>query len=90
MKKAILLVNLPERCAECPAGRFLIIDGDGTVECIAANKLNTNCERIPGWCPLRSIPEDIKLEEMPDKPYDNGYMDGWNGCIEAVLGDNED
>lgn len=82
MGKSILVMDTPECCDYCPAGR--IFGMAGQVECRVREALhvNSNGRTVPSWCPL---------QEMPERAYhpnycDNGRYDkGWNDCIDQIL-----
>lgn len=86
MSKAILVMDMPEYCAECPCC-------DECVEmCRAIDKkiieVNGECQK-PDWCPLKEIPYKkgpSALPPMADMPmrYTN-YEKGWNDCIYEIL-----
>ena len=40
----------------------------------------------PNWCPLREIPEQKEIFNNCDD-YLNGVDDGWNECIDAMIGE---
>lgn len=75
MSKAVLVMDMPERCAWCPLGR--LFGTAGAVECNVANKVNRNCESVSDWCPLRPMPEKIHNDNGYDE-YSDGYDAGWN------------
>ena len=80
MAKAVLIIDMPENCTECPAmGMFY-----GFHSC------KNVCEGVgrPDWCPLRGLPErENKMTDADDlgRDYVRGTMDGWNACLDALL-----
>ena len=45
----------------------------------------------PDWCPLKPMPEkkEIYGNNSYDLSYENAYTDGYNACIDEILGDKE-
>ena len=88
MSKAILIINRPESCAECEI-RF---DDIYSNWCSYDNP-EPNGVWIyvvegtkPDWCPLRPLPE--KIEGYNSIKHQWGeYEDGWNHCIDVILGE---
>lgn len=81
MSKAVLVIDIPESCDKCP----LLLRHDEERCCIPA-KRNSFTDK-PDWCPLKPMPR-IKFTYVD---HDCGatiyYNQGWNGCINAILGD---
>lgn len=91
MAKAILVMDMPERCDKC----LLLLkfpQKDGLALCLARptngqEEYNPKREKSwrPDWCPLRELPE-----KMPD--LEHGYENveksiirtGWNACLDAI------
>lgn len=88
MSKAILVFDMPDKCMECP--------------CCNCNEYDTYCGMTdmqlkydfeqhayvkPDWCPLKPVPEKQIYYTLND--YDNASMDGWNECIDTILGETE-
>lgn len=81
MSKAVLVMDMPESCYQCPFG-------NDDAECDVVGRpfdVNTKIEK-PDWCPLRPMPEK-KSEEVPIAyTHFGAYKDGWNACIDAIGG----
>lgn len=75
MSKAVLVIDMPEKCAWCQLGR--LFGTEGAAECTDTNRVNRNCESVPDWCPLRPMPE--KMNCIPGE-----FEDGWNACIDEI------
>jgi hypothetical protein len=97
--KAILIVDKPECCLDCPCSyTYGYHEGDPTDDICEVTeyrltKENMN-ERIPTWCPLKPMPEKKELNEFKYRMLVNGeqffYKDiGWNKCIDEILGEEE-
>lgn len=91
MKKAVLLMNVPEKCLDC---NLCVLDMDGSISCyynkreICSNVGENNSR--PNWCPLRPLPdrkeitETYKLEDrLPS------FKCGWNWCLDEITGRNK-
>lgn len=44
---------------------------------------DTRCR--PGWCPLIPLPER-HIASKTATGYEIGYEDGWNECLEKIVG----
>lgn len=92
MSKAILVMDMPKKCYDCP---FLNED----VECLA---FNTNyievdgLKKKPDWCPLVPMPEkkpesaagiSFNLNGSRCETVGDKYVRGWNACIDAITGE---
>ena len=86
MKKAVLLMNVPEKCLDC---NLCVLDMDGSISCyynkreICSNVGENNSR--PNWCPLKSLPEEDHENHYPDE-WEDGYADGWNDCLREIMG----
>ena len=85
MSKGIIVMDIPEYCDYCPAGRIFGINSG--VECLVAPEgqcvsgYGFHVGR-PDWCPIRPMPGRACHEDYCD----NGRYDkGWNECLEAIL-----
>lgn len=85
MSKAILVIDMPSNCNECPC-RYL-------TEGCYSDFCQVTCDDLPerydtakpDWCPLREVPQ--KKEEN-DTFTDCEYyrVQGYNACIDEILG----
>jgi hypothetical protein len=86
MKKAVLLMDVPETCLDC---NLCVLDMDGSISCyynkreICSNVEENNSR--PEWCPLRELPEEDHENHYPDE-WEDGYADGWNDCLREIAG----
>ena len=83
MKKAILVIDMPESCDKCP-----LFHGFYTDMTCGANNYGINYpypkDFRQDWCPLKPVPE--KLEGNNSIYYQWGdYEDGWNHCIDNLI-----
>lgn len=84
MSKSILVIDTPESCDYCPAGR--IFGMAGQVECMVGKdiRVNNNGGTIPDWCPLQDLPKKKDME--PGKTIIRAAQhEGWNMCIDEIL-----
>lgn len=89
MSKAMLIMDMPRCCVECPCFN------ENYASC-SKEKLYLslyNIEAIkPNWCPLRELPEK---KESDIEKYHYGemkkwhYSEGYNACIDEILGGGE-
>lgn len=89
MKKAVLLMDVSEKCLDC---NLCVLDTDGSISCyynkreICSNVEENNSR--PEWCPLKSLPE--RKEYIV--PIDNVESQkdiiavGWNACLREITG----
>ena len=78
MNKAILVMDMPSSCLQCE----LSTDDDFTCFCVV-NSLECSTVSRPTWCPLKELPQ--KQEDLPT----NIYREGWNACIDKIMGGSE-
>lgn len=88
MSKVVLVMDMPECCADCPCSFFERDNPKLNLICGAEGEDANNVGK-PGWCPLVPLPEK-KPEEVPIAyTYFGAYNDGWNACIDAITGERE-
>ena len=91
MKKAVLLMNVPEKCLDC---NLCVLDMDGSISCyynkreICSNVGENNSR--PNWCPLRPLPDRKEITETY-KWEDRlpSFKCGWNWCLDEITGINK-
>lgn len=81
MSKAVLVMDMPENCYQCPFG-------NDDAECDVIGRPFNQKKEKPDWCPLRQMPE--KKPEYLSINSKKGYCDGWNACIDAIGGGEDD
>lgn len=86
MSKSVLVIDTPENCGKCK-----FISG---FWCRAMNGRRVpNNDVIPNWCPLKPLPDKMKLTGVYGREYfqSNGkmpsYKIGWNQCIDEITGE---
>ena len=91
MKKAVLLMDVPEKCLDC---NLCVLDMDGSISCyynkreICSNVGENNSR--PNWCPLRPLPDRKEITETY-KWEDRlpSFKCGWNWCLDEITGINK-
>ena len=91
MKKAVLLMDVPETCIDC---NLCVLDTDGSISCyynkreICSNVGENNSR--PNWCPLRPLPDRKEITETY-KWEDRlpSFKCGWNWCLDEITGRNK-
>ena len=83
--KAILVLDIPENCFKCKLQDW--------ANCRIVKGCHTGDTR-PDWCPLKPMPDKAEVSDCDelcdtDDWYDSGYADGYNACIDEILGDKE-
>ena len=91
MKKAVLLIDVQEKCLYC---NLCVLDTDGSISCyynkreICSNVGENNSR--PNWCPLRPLPDRKEITETY-KWEDRlpSFKCGWNWCLDEITGRNK-
>ena len=93
--KAILVMDMPSSFLECPIGKDMSIAIETCIQCpLGKCAIDAETEIRPDWCPLNPVPEKAEVSDCDelcdtDDWYDSGYADGYNACIDEILGDKE-
>ena len=92
MSKAVLVMDMPESCRECPFCRglneckvkkYLVRDRLFTIFTVDAQIMKGG---KPSWCPLRELPEKIPdLEHGYENVEKSIIRIGWNACLDMIL-----
>ena len=87
MAKAVLVMDdMPECCADCYCGYFERDTKELNLVCGATGEDANNVGK-PDWCPLRELPEKMKVcgkYPQPDRIAPS-YKVGWNACLDEIL-----
>ena len=75
MSKAILIIDMPDSCGNCPILEYCH-NNDG--------KYDLNIRQ--DWCPLQEPPEREESSDCFDE-FEDGHAFGWNACIDEILGE---
>lgn len=101
MSKSILVINTPQKCEECQLCKnYMKVShawgNPNTYEVYCAgiaNRILTEVpkDKKPDWCPLKDIPLKKNVRDFNISPGDfeqKGYQQGWNACIDEILGNS--
>ena len=85
MDKAILVIDMPDSCDNCP-----LFHGFYTDMTCGANHYGINYpypkDFRQDWCPLKPMPKKMKGHDSVYYQWGD-YEDGWNHCIDCVSGE---
>ena len=85
MDKAILVIDMPDSCDNCP-----LFHGFYTDMTCGANHYSINYpypkDFRQDWCPLKPMPKKMKGHDSIYYQWGD-YEDGWNHCIDCVSGE---
>lgn len=95
--KAILVIEMPKSCNKCQlkTHRFGFTTNKMKVGCKFKGDILTDVlSDRPSWCPLKPMPQKKKNllnknTTMKDFNSYCSYRDGWNDCIDTILGEEE-
>ena len=92
MAKAVLVMDMPECCADCVCSYFEIGSKELNLVCGATGEDANNVGK-PDWCPLRKLPEkkeEIELRECKGSVEGTWNVPlienkGFNACLDEIL-----
>lgn len=87
VNKSILVFDTPKSCRECPC--CICIEDDtycGMTDMQLEYDFEQRAYVKPDWCPLKKIPEKLLYGINCNNLQ---YTDGWNDCINIILGETE-
>ena len=92
MAKAMLIMDMPSSCLDCPCSKYnQNIKRECCWECEAngmeLSDIDLEIER-PILCPLREVPQKKDINEAI-LVSERGYVEGYNSCIDEILGGGE-
>lgn len=84
MKKAILVLDMPDSCRECP-----LFGSRYTDMCCGGMNNKTIDYPYPkdfrqDWCPLKAVPE-IELRKVSYQADYPSYSEGFYACLDSIL-----
>lgn len=85
MSKAVLVMNMPECCADCPCSFF---ERDNPILNLICGVTQEDAYNVgkPDWCPLRELPEKIPESKSGyEKVTTSVKRIGWNNCLDTML-----
>ena len=92
MAKAVLVMDIPECCADCCCGYFERYTKELNLVCGATGEDANNVGK-PDWCPLRELPErkeEFELRECKGSVKGTWKVPlienkGFNACLDEIL-----
>ena len=83
MSKAVLVMNMPECCADCPCSFF---ERDNPILNLICGVTQEDAYNVgkPDWCPLRELPE--KKERRIGEHGERMFRAGFNACLNEIAG----
>lgn len=86
--KAILVIDMPSNCDECPLCDYEYNECKGKTD--IKPKVWVSDERQP-WCPLRELP-NYEINNDKANQYHQRFCNGWNAMVDYCLNkeDEED
>ena len=78
-EKMLLVIDKPNECSECPCFYDYL-------RCQAEEDAKVYGEKRPYNCQLKPLPRKV---EMDMNEYYEGVADGWNDCIDTIVGETE-
>lgn len=88
MAKAVLVMDMPECCADCPCSFF---ERDNPILNLICGVTQEDAYNVgkPDWCPLRELPEKEETT-YPQACYENSYWTdemkaGFNACLNEIM-----
>ncbi len=88
MSKAVLVMDMPESCADCSCSFFERDNPKLNLICGATGEDANNVGK-PDRCPLIPMPEKIDIHKAKTETVAN-WIEGWNACIDAITGEREE
>lgn len=93
MSKAVLVMDMPECCADCYCSSFETINKKLNLICGATGEDANNVGK-PDWCPLRELPErkpESERRECEGSARGTWQVPllenmGWNACLDEITG----
>lgn len=82
MPKAVLIMDMPECCADCPCSFF---ERDNPILNLICGVTQEDAYNVgkPDWCPLRELPE--KKERRIGEHGERMFRAGFNACLNEIM-----
>lgn len=82
MSKAVLVMDIPECCADCPCSFF---ERDNPILNLICGVTQEDAYNVgkPDWCPLRELPE--KKERRIGEHGERMFRAGFNACLNEIM-----
>ena len=95
MAKGIIVVDIPERCKDCPfsSNRIgsdhycYILESIGECDAFSHPISTGQYYSKPDWCPIKKIPERLEELKRPHSINDyqrKGFSRGWNSYLDEI------
>lgn len=84
MSKAILVIDMPEICIDCPLSFFERGTPKLNLVC-GPTQEDVNGGDKPDWCPLREVPKPKMYGELQDTNGLKWWGEGYNACLSDIL-----
>ena len=91
MSKSVLVIDTPETCYSCYLRKLI----RNWSYCAVKSERIKNAMVKPDWCPLKPLPEKMKVTGIYNYAYleaggkPPSYKIGWNDCIDAITGETK-
>lgn len=87
MSKAILVVDMPNCCNECPICASYAESAWSPREywCTVSDNTDVDPYDKPKWCPLKPAPKKDEVYYLHE--WSAGYKTGWNDCVNYLVGE---
>lgn len=84
MPKAVLVMDMPECCADCPCS---FVERDNPILNLICGVTQEDAYNVgkPDWCPLRELPEKKETNYYMNNK-EKGIVEGWNACLDEITG----
>lgn len=85
MSKAILVIDMPRYCNECPICASYQTGAFSPREywCVASENIGVDPDKKPDWCPLRPLPEKKIIWHIDER---SNKERGYNDCLCDIIG----
>ena len=92
MAKGIIVIDIPESCMSCPCYKETYTGWDDNWD-DGGEWCGITGEAVYGYtddeqCPIKPMPEKYsKALIIKGDTFNERYVDGWNACIDEILGE---
>ena len=84
MRKAILVIDMPLNCNECPLSLDTETYNANLCRAMERHTVNMKSSQKPDWCPLREMPQEREVV-FDDESMWAERRRGYNACIDEIL-----
>ena len=78
MKKAVLVLDMPEGCRNCKWCENILRF------CGISEEFVEDVTIRPDWCPLRELPDRKEYDIPSIKAHSEDWRNGFNACLDAI------